>query len=55
MYSALGPAVGIVILLADKMFHCFKHIHFYLHETPKPPHRKPDVIPGIIAVGGGGG
>lgn len=49
MYSALGPPVGIVILLADKMFHCFKHIHFYL------PSRKPDVIPGIIAEGGGGG
>lgn len=37
MYSALGPAVGIVILLADKMFHCFKCIHFYLHETPNLP------------------
>lgn len=55
MYSALGPAVRIVILLADKMFHCFKHIHFYLQEIPKSSHGKPDVIPVVIAEGGGGG
>lgn len=55
MLSALGPAVRIVILLADKMFCCFKHIHFYLQEIPKPSHRKLDVIPVVIAEGGGRG